>query len=43
VFAVTRSLGVPIRFIGLGEGEDDLQPFDAARFVAALLGDAEGI
>jgi fused signal recognition particle receptor len=43
VFAVTRELGVPIRFIGLGEGEDDLQPFDAARFVAALLGDAEEI
>lgn len=41
VFAVAQELGVPIRFIGLGEGEDDLQPFNTAHFVAALLGDAE--
>ncbi|TAN36910.1 MAG: signal recognition particle-docking protein FtsY [Verrucomicrobia bacterium] len=41
VFAVAKELGVPIRFIGLGEGEDDLQPFHAAHFVAALLGDEE--
>jgi fused signal recognition particle receptor len=41
VFAVAKELGVPIRFIGLGEGEDDLQPFDAAHFVAALLGEEE--
>ena len=38
VFAVAQELGVPIRFIGLGEGEDDLQPFEADKFVDALLG-----
>jgi len=39
IFAVTRELGVPIRFIGLGEGADDLVPFDAEQFVGALLGE----
>lgn len=39
VFAVAKELGVPIRFIGLGEGEDDLQPFEAEKFVSALLGE----
>jgi len=39
VFAVAKELGVPIRFIGLGEGEDDLQPFDAEKFVTAMLGE----
>ncbi|MCX6998057.1 MAG: signal recognition particle-docking protein FtsY [Kiritimatiellaeota bacterium] len=38
IFAVTRELGVPIRFIGLGEGADDLAPFEAEKFVDALLG-----
>ena len=37
VFAIARRLGLPIRFIGVGEGIDDLRPFDAAEFVAALL------
>ena len=32
---------IPLRFIGVGEGLDDLRPFDAEDFVAALLGDAE--
>ena len=41
VFAVAKELGVPIRFIGLGEGENDLQPFAATPFVAALLGEEE--
>ncbi len=41
IFAVTRELGVPIRFIGLGEGADDLVPFEADPFVEALLGKAE--
>lgn len=36
--AVQRELGVPIRFIGLGEGEDDLAPFEPAQFVDGLLG-----
>ncbi len=39
--AITRELGLPVRFIGLGEGIDDLEPFDAAGFAAALVkGDA---
>ncbi len=37
VFAIARRLGLPIRFIGVGEGIDDLRPFDAAEFVTALL------
>ena len=32
---------IPLRFIGVGEGLDDLRPFDAEDFVAALLGDDE--
>nr|WP_200806310.1 signal recognition particle-docking protein FtsY [Demequina sp. NBRC 110052] len=39
VIAVQRELGVPVKFIGLGEGEDDLAPFDAEQFVAGLLGE----
>ena len=38
IFAVTKELGVPIRFVGLGEGADDLAPFEAEKFVDALLG-----
>ncbi len=38
VFAIARRLGLPIRFIGVGESIEDLRPFDAAEFVAALLG-----
>ena len=41
VFAIARRLGLPIRFIGVGEGIEDLRTFDAAEFVAALL-DEEG-
>jgi fused signal recognition particle receptor len=39
VIAVTRAMQVPVRYIGVGEGIDDLQPFDAAAFVAALFGE----
>jgi fused signal recognition particle receptor len=39
VTALRRELGLPIRFIGLGEGVDDLEPFDARRFAANLLSD----
>jgi len=39
VVAVQRELGVPVKFVGLGEGPDDLAPFDATMFVDALLGD----
>ena len=38
VVAVQRELGVPVKFVGLGEGADDLAPFDAEEFVDALLG-----
>jgi fused signal recognition particle receptor len=37
VIAVQRDLGVPVKLIGLGEGPDDLAPFDVAGFVDALL------
>jgi fused signal recognition particle receptor len=37
VLSVTRETGLPIRFIGVGEGIDDLRPFDAAAFAEALF------
>ncbi|MDQ3157795.1 MAG: signal recognition particle-docking protein FtsY [Actinomycetota bacterium] len=37
VIAVQRELGVPVKFVGLGEGADDLAPFEPAEFVDALL------
>ena len=37
IFALARKIGVPIRFIGVGEGIDDLQDFDARLFVDALF------
>ena len=39
VIAVQRRLGVPVKLVGLGEGPDDLAPFDVSDFVDALLGD----
>ncbi|EFC79473.1 signal recognition particle-docking protein FtsY [Parafrankia sp. EUN1f] len=39
VIAVQRELGVPVKLIGLGEGPDDLAPFEAEAFVDALLGE----
>ena len=41
VVAVQRELGVPVKLVGLGEGADDLAPFDPAAFVDALLGVTE--
>ena len=38
VVAVQRDLGVPVKLVGLGEGADDLAPFDPGAFVDALLG-----
>jgi fused signal recognition particle receptor len=38
VVAVQRELGVPVKLVGLGEGPDDLAPFDPDEFVDALLG-----
>lgn len=40
VIAVQRELGVPVKFVGLGEGADDLAPFDPEGFVDALVGTA---
>ena len=37
IFAIARSLGLPIRFIGVGEGIEDLREFDAAEFIDALF------
>ena len=37
VVAVQRALGVPVKLVGLGEGPDDLAPFEAEAFVDALL------
>ena len=42
VISVQRELGVPVKLIGLGEGADDLAPFDPEQFVDALLGDTIG-
>ncbi|MCE2423772.1 MAG: signal recognition particle-docking protein FtsY [Pseudomonadales bacterium] len=39
VIAIAAATGLPLRFVGVGEGVDDLQDFDAASFVDALLGD----
>jgi fused signal recognition particle receptor len=39
VVAVQRTLNVPVKLVGLGEGADDLAPFEPAAFVDALLGD----
>ncbi|MHB1802245.1 MAG: signal recognition particle-docking protein FtsY [Actinomycetes bacterium] len=40
VVAVQRELGVPVKLVGLGEGPDDLAPFEPTAFVDALLGPA---
>ncbi|HEX2314329.1 MAG TPA: signal recognition particle-docking protein FtsY [Thermomonospora sp.] len=39
VVQVQRELGVPVKLVGLGEGPDDLAPFEAEAFVDAILGD----
>ncbi|HEV8221597.1 MAG TPA: signal recognition particle-docking protein FtsY [Streptosporangiaceae bacterium] len=38
VISVQRELGVPVKLVGLGEGPDDLAPFEPAAFVDAILG-----
>ncbi|WP_213454580.1 signal recognition particle-docking protein FtsY [Rhizomonospora bruguierae] len=40
VIAVQRKLGIPVKLVGLGEGPDDLAPFEPVQFVDALLGPA---
>ena len=37
IFSIVRELGVPVMYVGVGEGIDDLQSFDAKEFVSALL------
>jgi fused signal recognition particle receptor len=37
IFAIAKNMGLPIRFIGVGEGIDDLRPFNSQEFVEALL------
>ncbi len=39
VFAVQKELGVPVKLVGLGEGPDDLAPFDPESFVDAIIGE----
>ena len=39
VIAVQRELGVPVKLVGLGEGPDDLAPFEPETFVDAIIGD----
>ncbi|WP_280339025.1 signal recognition particle-docking protein FtsY [Nocardia neocaledoniensis] len=41
VFQVQHELGVPVKLVGLGEGADDLAPFEPGAFVDALLGGAQ--
>ncbi|ADD41819.1 signal recognition particle-docking protein FtsY [Stackebrandtia nassauensis] len=43
VIAVQQTLGVPVKLIGLGEGPDDLAPFDVQQFVDALLDDSRSV
>ena len=40
VFAIERELGLPVKLVGLGEGDGDLVDFDPDLFVEALFGDA---
>lgn len=39
LFSIANTLGVPFRYLGVGEGIEDLRPFDAAQFVGALFND----
>ena len=39
VIQVQRELGVPVKLVGLGEGADDLAPFDPEGFVSGILGE----
>jgi fused signal recognition particle receptor len=41
IVAIQKELGIPIKFVGLGEQPDDLQPFDAAEYAAALFDEKE--
>ena len=43
VVAIAAELGIPIRYVGVGEGVDDLRDFDPTQFVAALLGTSTAV
>jgi fused signal recognition particle receptor len=37
IFSISRELGIPVKFIGVGEKAEDMRPFDAKEFVAAMF------
>jgi len=39
IFSIANSLEIPVRFIGIGEGIDDLRPFNSKEFIDALFAD----
>ena len=41
VLAIRQDLGIPVKFVGLGEKADDIAPFDADAFVDALFGNGQ--
>ncbi len=41
VVSVQRELGIPVKLVGLGEGADDLAPFEPEAFAEALVGGAD--
>jgi fused signal recognition particle receptor len=38
IVALAKSFGIPVRLVGVGEGQEDLQPFDPKDFARGLLG-----
>jgi fused signal recognition particle receptor len=42
IFAIAKKLGLPIRFIGVGEAVEDLRPFEAEQFIQALFNVQDG-
>jgi fused signal recognition particle receptor len=42
IFAIARKLGLPIRFVGVGEAVEDLRPFEAGQFIEALFAGDDG-
>lgn len=43
VIAIAHETGIPVRYVGVGEGVGDLYPFDPAEFAAALFGGEEQV
>ena len=41
ILSIKKKLGVPVKFIGVGEGIDDLRPFNAKEFVEAIFENEE--